>query len=406
MHITFVIPSLDVRNDERCALGLLSRLSTDHALSVVTGEADQAALPRSFRVKVLPTLHRPFPAIARYLSFLIANSLYFMVRRRSTQPRDEIIHATGGDCFFADVMTSNYCQAERLALSKAGGIEIESKGRWGKLDIWLQKVYMRVVARIEEVMYAGRRPRVVIAVSPGLRENIRRHYGRDAGRTVVIPNAVDLNRFHPERRRDQGSRLRKELGYERDDFVLIFLGGDWGRKGLRFAIEALSFLRDTPAKLLVIGRGEHTKYARLVESVGVENRVLFAGFRSDPEACYGAADCFVAPSGYEACSIAMLEAAATGLPLICTRINGSEEMIQDGVNGFFVEPSGRDIARKVRLLISDRDGALAMGRAARATVASNYSWDQLVERTLEVYGTILSDAERNRKADLHSLVGK
>jgi UDP-glucose:(heptosyl)LPS alpha-1,3-glucosyltransferase len=104
---------------------------------------------------------------------------------------------------------------------------------------------------------------------------------------------------------------------------------------------------------------------------------------------YAAADAFILPTAYEAFPLVTLEAAASGLPLLVTRVNGVEDLLQEGRNGWFVSPEGRDIARRLNELAAD--GALARRMSAEArSAAAGFSWEAMTAGYLSVY------AERGR----------
>jgi UDP-glucose:(heptosyl)LPS alpha-1,3-glucosyltransferase len=102
------------------------------------------------------------------------------------------------------------------------------------------------------------------------------------------------------------------------------------------------------------------------------------------ERYYAAADVFLLPTFYEAFSLATLEAAASGLPLVVTKVNGTEELIEDGRNGFFIERDGDDIAHRLRQLRDDHRLRTMLGDAARQS-ALRYAWDTIADQTLRVY---------------------
>jgi hypothetical protein len=107
-----------------------------------------------------------------------------------------------------------------------------------------------------------------------------------------------------------------------------------------------------------------------------------------------AADFFIFPSHYEAFSLATLEAAASGLPILTTRINGTEELVRPGVNGEFVSKSPDDIAMKVDALLAGHGCLKAMGEAARRIVMEEYTWDRVTELTEAAYRKSLARRER------------
>jgi len=169
--------------------------------------------------------------------------------------------------------------------------------------------------------------------------------------------------------------------------VLVCTGPNFHRKGLKKVILALPKL---PAyiKIIAVGSGDSTPYKQLASKLGVADRVIFTGFVPRIEDYYCAGDIFVFPSLYEAFSLATLEAAASGLPIIATKINGTEELIKEGYNGFFVKRDPKDIAEKINILIKDENLRKQMSRNARKT-AENYSWDKCAKRTAEVYEELL-----------------
>jgi UDP-glucose:(heptosyl)LPS alpha-1,3-glucosyltransferase len=102
---------------------------------------------------------------------------------------------------------------------------------------------------------------------------------------------------------------------------------------------------------------------------------------------YAASDVFVLPTYYEAFSLATLEAAASGLPLLVTKVNGTEELVREGYNGYFVTRDGESIAEKLEFILSDSQKLRELGMNARKS-AEQYSWDVIADKTLSVYEKI------------------
>jgi UDP-glucose:(heptosyl)LPS alpha-1,3-glucosyltransferase len=136
---------------------------------------------------------------------------------------------------------------------------------------------------------------------------------------------VDLDRFQPARVKEKHDQVR-----------LLFVGSGFERKGLLFCICALAKL---PAsyKLTVIGRGDIRRFARLTADMGLGDRVRFAGHDLDMPAEYARADLLVHPAIYEPFANVCLEALASGVPVVTSRINGASEIIRPGENGAIVE---------------------------------------------------------------------
>jgi glycosyltransferase involved in cell wall biosynthesis len=114
--------------------------------------------------------------------------------------------------------------------------------------------------------------------------------------------------------------------------VLIFAGGEWVRKGLDLAIKGLSKVPDRRAKLYIAGDdAARDTLKALATECGIADRVIFGGFRKDVPIALASSDIFFFPSWYEAFSLATIEAAACGLQIVATSINGTEDFIQPGL---------------------------------------------------------------------------
>ena len=172
-------------------------------------------------------------------------------------------------------------------------------------------------------------------VSEGVAEEVREHYPRLAPRVIAIHNGVDLERFEPGRWREQAREQRERLGIGEHQLVALFVGGEWERKGLRPVVEALA---DAPEWMLAVaGPGDRAHFEQLARSLGVHERIRWLGVQREVAPLYAMADAFVLPTSYETFSLATFEAAASGLPLLATPVNGIRELLEPGVNGFFID---------------------------------------------------------------------
>jgi glycosyltransferase involved in cell wall biosynthesis len=219
----------------------------------------------------------------------------------------------------------------------------------------------------------------VVAVSPAARDTAARYFEGDYH---VVPNGIDLERFHPPARRLPGP-LR-----------VLYVGGDSRRKGLSVLLRALRFLPDnTPTfELLVCGSDEHElKFGHLVPerfrgSVSFRGRVPHDEL---PE-IYGQADVFCAPSlGNESFGIVLLEAMATRTAVLASDIDGYRGVVTDGREGLLVRPREvRALARGLARLLAD--DALREEFAARGLeTVRRYSWDIVAGEVMQVYGDVI-----------------
>ncbi len=170
----------------------------------------------------------------------------------------------------------------------------------------------------------------------------------------------------------------------------MFAGDYWERKGLRYIIEALSLVPRPDVRLLIVGSGDENYYGQLAELKQVRERIVFASHRDNLWEYYAASDVFAFPTIYEPFGLVILEAMASGLPVITSRVAGAADVIIDGVNGLLITDPGdiNDLAAKIKLLLSNAELRKAIGQRARET-AERLSRDRASQKTLEVYNSVL-----------------
>lgn len=226
----------------------------------------------------------------------------------------------------------------------------------------------------------------VTAQSKGHRQEIIEEYDVDPSRVHVTYSGVDTVEFHPGHR-DSGYRERH--GLPREDPLLLFVANEYHRKGLRYAIEALSELRRDACHLVVIGRDADTPYRRLAARLGVADRVHFMGFvpEADLPTHYASCDMFVLPTQHESFALVVVEALASGIPVAVTKVTGPEDLVEPGRSGAFIrERSGPGVVDAVREILDRQD---AMRKEARPR-GEEFTWARAAAAMLEVYKIRLS----------------
>jgi glycosyltransferase involved in cell wall biosynthesis len=279
-----------------------------------------------------------------------------------------------------DVVQAQFCEQafRRLGLTRS-----RRHTALYRLNSWLAS-WLSVL--IERWSYRPGRVRHVACVSSGLARDVEGFYPRVRDRISVIPNGVDWVAFAGSTERRVG--VRSQLGVSEDELVAVFVGGDWHRKGLAHAIEGIA---DADGWILtVLGAGDQGEFAALAAGRGAADRVRFVGKVAEPIPYYLAADALVAPSHYEAFSLAAIEGAAAGLPLIVPRMNGSEELVDHGVNGWFTPRDGAAIAERLRQLRDDPALRAAMSGAARRS-AARFDWERVVDEFEALYVELLEN---------------
>lgn len=207
----------------------------------------------------------------------------------------------------------------------------------------------------------------------------------------VIPNGIDLERFRGLIRK----KFRKKLKVGEDEKIIIFVGALRPVKGVRYLIEAMKVITDEnrSTKLFLVGDGkERESLESLVEKLGLENHVNFIGKVPNervPEYMI-ASDVFVLPSLSEGFPVTVLEAMASGLPIITTNVGGLSEIIKKNENGFLVKPKNvKELSAKISLLLKNDKLRKKIGENNKHAV-HKYSWENLVCMIEKVYFNILS----------------
>lgn len=346
----------DVGGQERATAELIRGLLEEGVnVRLITARSYLARHPR-LNVMTLPLPLKP--ASLMFATFYVVASLVVAVRRQGKAFSAGPIVANVMDVVTVHFVATHYYRSVRIRRRR------RSTFRHGLNEV----VYSWLARVAERFTYRPSRSRLIVAVSEGARREVLEHFPEAVGLTAVIPNGVDLMAFKP----DTAARhaVRAELGIPVAALTAIFVGGDWERKGLRYAIEALAHASDW--RLLVLGDGNTETYALLADQIGVASRVTFLGYRSVPGLFMASADAFLLPTAYESFCLACFEAAACGLPLLITRVSGAEAIVSDGENGWFIERDARTIGRRLATLRSSSVRS-RMSSSARESV-STYTW--------------------------------
>ncbi len=374
---------------------LVEKLCEDHQVSVFSHSIEGIDLSKIKHYKV-PAVTRP--NFLAYLTFLVSSTIILTALPFLGKRSFDIIHSAGCFCAFStNVITSHFCEKEGLRLERSNIIEMPHKSIRQKLKVLDHSIFRRLAVFVEGVIIGRDSPKALIVVSQSMKREFIRHYGNAAKNIIVIPNGVDTLRFHPTNRLLYRGQIRQEHGVSRSDPLLMFAGGDWERKGVLHIMEALSLVQRPDVKLFICGSGDEKFYGQLAELKQVRDRIILVPHSSNLWEYYAASDIFVLPTIYEPFGLVIVEAMASGLPVITSRVAGAADLIIDGVNGLLLRaPSDvSDLATKIELLLSNAGLRTTMGERARET-AEKFSWDQVAQKTLEVYNTVLNRPDLER----------
>ncbi|MBI4386839.1 MAG: glycosyltransferase family 4 protein [Elusimicrobia bacterium] len=229
-------------------------------------------------------------------------------------------------------------------------------------------------------------PRFVV-VTRDLVEELRQH-GLGAAPVEVVPNGVDARRFAPPSREEK-ARLRKELGWP-EAVSLIYVGRFAPEKQLPFFIEAFAPAArgaPRPAVWTVVGAGpEEARLRDAARRLGVAEGLRICATALDIEKFYAAADIFVLPSISEGLSNALLEAMASGLAVLASRVGGNADAIEDGKSGLLFDPrDGAELRSQLERLLRDPGLVESLGREARLEAQRRFSLSVVAQRYVQLY---------------------
>jgi glycosyltransferase involved in cell wall biosynthesis len=239
---------------------------------------------------------------------------------------------------------------------------------------WKYRLLMRAAASVTPDL---------ICVTEHVRAGVAAHFGNVAARIHVIPNGIDLNRFAFRRR--QGRNGAQE------PVTILMVGRLDGEKDHRTLIEAAGNLQARGVRVRVKLAGDGPTLAdlqRLVIARGLKENVEFLGARRDVPELLANADVFVfSVRAQEGLGIALVEAMASGVPIVATDVGACREVLSDGACGLLTrENDSAGIADAIVSCIHAPEPAEKRARAARARAESTYNRRQRAERYLEICG--------------------
>ena len=244
-----------------------------------------------------------------------------------------------------------------------------------------------IAGRLKLKALAALGPRFVV-VNRELVAELAEH-GLGGARVVIQPNGVDTRRYHPPSA-DEKVRLRLDLGWP-PGLCFLYVGRLAPEKRLDLFLEEFGrALKEAPADAfaVLVGKGELEPMLREVGlASGLKGRVRFMPSTPDIMRLYRAADVFVLPSISEGLSNALLEAMASGLAVLASRVGGSAEAVVDGGSGFLFEP--HDVATfraRIVQLLKNPGLAERLGLRGRDDVLARFDLVSVARRYQELYG--------------------
>ena len=271
---------------------------------------------------------------------------------------------------------------------------------------WVRRVrrkrmslYDRATVGVEEKLLADPQCRL-LPVSGLTREILLKEYPVDPKRVCVVHPGVDPDLFSAPDRAACRADLAGRFGIRPEERVILFVSMNFEIKGLDALMKGLSFLAARggapPFRLIVAGKGDVRKHKALAETLGIGERIVFAGVVPGVEIpfLYRAVDLYAMLSRFDTFGMVVLEAMAASLPVLISDRVGARDLVREGINGSVVaaDAAPEEIASRLALLL-DGSSREKMGRAARETARQN-SWDAVAERVLSIYEELLECRQR------------
>ena len=234
------------------------------------------------------------------------------------------------------------------------------------------------------------RPRIV-AISQMIKKDMESFFKVDGKEIDIVYNGVDMSRYNKKLRQALRGPLRRQLGIKEDEVVFLFISYDLKKKGIEPLVEAASRLKkmgNANFKVMVIGGLPYRALSKQIKALNIEDKILFTGpVRSTEEYCANS-DVFVLPTYYDACSLVVIEAMASGLPSITTTANGAAGIITDEKDGYIIPhpPGSQDLAKKMQLLL-DYEKRQEMSREALHT-GQSYSAKKNHQEMMKILGEV------------------
>ncbi len=234
----------------------------------------------------------------------------------------------------------------------------------------------------------------ILCVSRDVAEVVARREGADPSKLAVIPNGIDLDRFSPRGRRLE---MRRRMELPDSALVAITVTHITPVKGMDVLARAAPSVveRHPEVRFVVVGDGDEpdeASFRRLLDDLGLRDRFLLVGDRTDVPDLLEAADLFVLPSRSEGQPNALIEAMAMGLPIVATRVGGVPEVALDGEEAILVPPDSPEaLASACASVLDSADLRCRLGASARARARREHDAAIMARQYEKLYGDILAE---------------
>ena len=371
-NIVFVIDSLVVGGAESQLVMLARELHKRGYLCEVFALRAEGALLATLETLGIPVSNGNFSMGKDRLTLLLGVwSLWRCIFRN----RPCVVHSYLPLSNFISSIVARLAGASVVITARRGlGIHQEMESRWKYFD------------RISNALSSA-----ITVNSKAVEEDTITRDGVDRGKLRCIYNGLDLSRFNISASKSELMRLK--LGLTPTDFAWVMVASLIDYKGHMDLLRAFAeFSNSTSTRLFLVGRdrGAQSNIEVMISELGIADRVILLGDRSDVPDILSAMNAYVMASHTEGFSNAILEAMAAGLPIVATTVGGNAEALQDGELGLLVEPHNHiALASAMHKIMNNQELRQKLSIAAALNVRRKYSVESMVNSYLELYCTEL-----------------
>lgn len=336
-----------------------------HEIVVISTELSEE-LRNHIQIKWIQINVRKIPtALLRYQLFALFSAIWIWTKQKEW----DLIIVNG---------FITYARSDINCIHFVHSAWVKSKYHPIRDKLSLRSVYQYLYNWVNSYLerFAFRNTGEIIAVSEQVKRELIDHSAVNSNRISVITNGVDLTEFYP--------RVVSRADFNLSDSIIYALfAGDLrsSRKNLETVLKAIKAVENV--HLLVLGSTKGSRYPQMAVDLGISERVHFLGFRTNIAEVMSLADMFIYPSRYEACSLVLLEAMATGLPIITSSTCGGVELCSSETAAIIDDPD--DIFSLINILqelIHDREKLQLMSFKAREN-AKEHSWGNMSHKYLQ-----------------------
>lgn len=351
MNIALTFPDCHRRGGvERIMVECASFLARrNHAATVMSATFDPGVLSPAVKQKQIPVTSTR--AVARLREYHAAASTELIAWRKAQEGKPSVHAAFGVISPPGGVLWVQSVHAEWIKLARA------SRGFVGRLKQRLNPFHPYILS-MERAYYRGKQYKKLIALTPRVKQELIEHYVVPEKDIVLLPNGFNPAEFNSARRTAERDKVRDELGYKPDDRLLLFVANELERKGFFPLVEALAALKEPQVKLLIVGRVSLDSHQSLLSRLGIQQQVKCIGPSPDVGRYFAAADLFVLPTYYEAWGLVIVEALASGIPVLTSKLAGAAVAVQEPESGRLLDnpKDSAEITQKLRQLLAAKSG--------------------------------------------------